>query len=175
MKRRTSRRGVLLGLRYSTKSKKRPKQSLLRKVAGWAGGSVLIAILVAMVGFMLARMFNPSYGVHSAEGDFEVIEFNEYDEPSPAEADAEAEKADEPGAVAEAIIEIQGTKMRVPLTAEQAETVQLGTRIHATYTIYPQWRLEGVVIQEWWPAGSPPEEAALPAGDEPRTDEPQAN
>jgi hypothetical protein len=137
---RKRRKGVLTAIRSTSKSSKKKRETMPRKLAGWIGGSLALIVMIGIAGLLLWRIVSP---VELAEGTFEVTRVEELESPEASEADPDVEY------VAEAFAVIGGKEMFFKLTAEQLESVRAGGRIHAKFKLYSLSRSRPVVVEEW--------------------------
>ncbi len=119
------------------------KDGVVRRVARWAGGAVLVAALVAMVAVLVVMMFKPDLGATTREGDFAVID---------VESSAAGFRPEEQ-AVAAAVISIEGNFVRIPLRADNRVGLEKGRTLHVRYTSNPR---VGVVHVDSWSLVEPP-------------------
>ncbi len=113
------------------------KDTLWHKLVRWAGGGVLVALLIAMVAVLAVMMFKPDLGAAAKEGDFAVL-------------DVESSTAGflpEERAVAAAVISIEGRFVRLPVRADNRAGLEKGKTLHVRYTSNPR---VGVVHVDSW-------------------------
>ena len=137
----------------------------------WVGGGILLVGLGVVAWLMVARLFSPSFGVQSSEGDFLVVSVEDLTQADRASPNVSEE------AVAKAVIQIKGRDVQLPLTPEQLDAIREGASIHATYTIYPFSRGNQIDIGEWRvlgldEAGKGPVQPEPEAGPSEAADEP---
>lgn len=133
-----SHRGLLTGLgKPGLQKKSKKKASKVRTVLGWLGGGVIVVVFGVMIFALGLRMLNPQVGGRSDEGAFAITEIRD---------DASA-VAPETGAVAVAVIHVNGRIAFVPLTKERKDSVKVGDTIHVRYTAFPNLGL--IRVDEW--------------------------
>ncbi len=136
--RRRGTQGMLTSLvKYPKGSQHKKKESIARKIAYWAGTAAIGAALLAMLWILLSTLFNPEMGKRDGEGDFRV---ERVEENPPGYAPAR-------GVVAEAFVEIERTRVPIPLTEEDRAGVEEGAVLHVRFEWVP--RMGVVRVREW--------------------------
>jgi hypothetical protein len=132
------RKGMLASMvKYPKSPQHKKDRSLLRKIGFWAGATVLGAGLLAMATALLMTAFNPKIGQREGEADFTVESVEENPPGYPPEDKV----------VATAVVVIEKTVARVPLTAETRAGVEKGSVLQVRYEYVP--RMSIVRILEW--------------------------
>ncbi len=158
------RRGMLTSMVKYPKAHHKHRETPGRKVFGWVVGGVIVGgLAIAVIAMLVATLF-PGLLNRTYEGDFKVVEINDH----PAGYDPSL------GYVAAAVVMIEDTRVKVPLTTEQRAKLRQGTVIRVKY-IYSFPRTYRIGPQDWSivsdasPEGgtAPPGETPGPAGPTP--------
>lgn len=122
----------------------RRAQPWWRRILGWIGGGIALALLAGFIVGIVWRMVAPAAGQRPGEGDFAILEL--VDNPSGFPQ----------GIVAKAVILIEGKHVDIPLRADQREGMEPDDMIHVRYTFLPN--LRHYRIESWSPQSTPPPE-----------------
>lgn len=151
MTRKRKKRGVLVSMVKYPKSSSKTHRSLPAKIAIGFGWTLLMAVLVLILIGGLLRIFQPRLGAEIKEADAVVTSID--DNPTIV--------APGSGTVAQAIVELEGLRVAVPLTAATRATVDPGVTLHLRYEFLPAMRQ--VKVLSWRTgAGATPEPRKAP-------------
>ncbi len=136
--RRRPRKGLLTRLRDAP-NRKSKRASLPVRVLQWAGGLIFAALMLGAVVLLAARFLRPDLTMEHGTTVATVSEVRVGPTPGP-----------EGGTVAEAVVRIEHTEVRIPLDAERASGIRPGSKLSVTYTFDPGSKR--VRVDDWSPA-----------------------